>query len=630
MGNVQIQLCGLIFDLLLIFFVLRHESVGLYSEKIFKQCVIVYTSCIVLDILSCVAIMNDERIPGFLVILSCKAYLVSLALSAFFGFLYTYNDVKRLRENFSFQVGTLGAALIGILFICVLPINYLYDGKDILYSYGYSAIMTYIVTMVYIVSTVAITFFYGKQMNPHRRNAVRAWMIIESVMAVIQFIFPELLLVGFGSALGMYILYSELENPEVYIDRAIGCFSEETFKKYITQEYELRKPFSVIFICNEKEWKVGDETEKRILVEMSEFLNSFGYSKLFRIANNDFALVYDKNEKEMNEIESAVNLDVIRQRFEVSWPELSRTKFLYMPDGHVTSSTEEFHLGYLRNRDLFEQGEDMRLIDDESVNQIREFNSMVVEIGKALEEDRIQVYYQPIFSLETEKFVSAEALARMVEKNGKLIMPMRFIPVAEETGLIEQIGERVFEKACECIKQNNLKSKGIDYVEINLSVTQCENPFLATKFQEIISNHSVSPAEINLEITESSTLKSRNVLLKNMNDLMRYGCNFSLDDFGTGESNLNYIVDMPVKLVKFDRNMVQEYFKNEKAKVVMSSAVKMIKRLGLKIVAEGVETEEQVKEIKDLGIDYIQGYYYSKPLAEKDFIRFINDHNMVS
>ena len=628
MANVQIQLCGLIFDLLLIFFVLRHESVGLYSEKIFKQCVLVYSSCIVLDILSCIAIINDEKIPGFLVLLSCKAYLVSLALSAYYGFLYTYNDVKRLRENYSFQIGTFVVAIIGIIFICILPINYLYDGKDILYSYGYSAMMTYIVTILYIGSSIIITFVYAKQMNPHRRNAVRAWMLIETVMAAIQFIFPELLVVGFGSALGMYILYSELENPEVYLDRITGCFSEETFKKYVEQEYEQKKPFSVIFVCNEKEWKVGDETEKRILVEMSEFLNSFAYSKLFRIANHDFALVYDKNEKEMNEIESAVNLDVIRQRFAISWPELSRSKFLYVPDGHITSSVEEARMGYTRNRDLFEQGEDMRILDESSVNQIREFNSMVVEIGKALEEDRVQVYYQPIYSIETGKFVSAEALVRMVGTDGKLIMPMKFIPVAEETGLIEKIGERVFEKTCECIKQNDLRNKGIDYVEINLSVTQCENSLLSTKFQEIISNHSVSPDEINLEITESSTLRSKKVLLKNMNELMRYGCSFSLDDFGTGESNLNYIVDMPVKLVKFDRSMVQEYFKNEKAKLVMSATVKMIKELGLKIVAEGIETEEQVNEIKNLEIDYIQGYYYSKPLSESDFIKFIDAHNM--
>ena len=144
---------------------------------------------------------------------------------------------------------------------------------------------------------------------------------------------------------------------------------------------------------------------------------------------------------------------------------------------------------------------------------------------------------------------------------------------------------------------------------------------------EIMKLEEVHPKEINLEITESSTLNQRNILLENMNRLMNMGCGFSLDDFGTGESNLNYIVDMPVNIVKFDRSMVQDYFTNKRAEIVMRATVGMIKDLGLKIVAEGVETEEQVEGIKQLGIDYIQGYYYSKPLSKEDFIQFIETRN---
>ena len=140
----------------------------------------------------------------------------------------------------------------------------------------------------------------------------------------------------------------------------------------------------------------------------------------------------------------------------------------------------------------------------------------------------------------------------------------------------------------------------------------------------------VDPRYINLEITESSTLHYRNILLENMNLLSDLGCSFSLDDFGTGESNLNYIVDMPVQIVKFDRDMVQNYFRNDRAKIVMRATVSMIKTMGLKIVAEGVETKEQLDAMEELGVDYIQGYYFSKPLQEKDFLRFIETNNRVA
>jgi len=628
MLNIEVQLCGLVFDLILIFFISRHESVGLKSEKIFRQCLIVYTTCVVLDISSIIAIGYRHILPALLVEGVCKLYLVSLVTSAYFAFAYTYNNVVHMRENVKFKKAVLISGFVGAALIMVTPISYYHEGRTV-YTYGPSVVITYIFALLYIVSTLVTTFVYASLMNMHRRKAIRSWMALEIAAAIVQFFAPYALLVGFGSSLGLFILYSELENPEVYLDRTAGCFSFETFAMYLRQEFENLKKFSCVIVCNESEIKKSDEEQKKVIVEMAEFLNSFGFAKLFRLDDNDFALVYDKDQREMNEIESAVNLDVIRQRFKSKWGENSilNTKFLYIPDGHIVSSAEEFIEVYVRNRYKFDKGEDMRTLDETAGQDIKEYRAMVLEIKDALRTDRVEVFYQPIYSVETGKFVSAEALARIRGNDGKLIMPGRFIPVAEESGLIGEIGERVFSKTCRCIKENNLKMKGIDYVEVNLSVSQCENPMLSSTYHEIMRLEEVRPEEINLEITESSTLNQRNILLENMKQLMNMGCGFSLDDFGTGESNLNYIVDMPVNIVKFDRSMVQDYFTNKRAEIVMRATVGMIKDLGLKIVAEGVETEEQVEGIKKLGIDYIQGYYYSKPLSKSDFIRFIETKN---
>ena len=114
-------------------------------------------------------------------------------------------------------------------------------------------------------------------------------------------------------------------------------------------------------------------------------------------------------------------------------------------------------------------------------------------------------------------------------------------------------------------------------------------------------------------------------MIDNMHELIRFGMNFSLDDFGNGQSNLDYIIDMPVSVVKFDRTMTQSYFVNDKAKLVMNTIVKMVHDMKLKIVAEGVETEEELRELERIGIEYIQGFYFSKPLPEQEFIAFINE-----
>ena len=622
--NIEVQLCGLLFDILIIFFLLRHEGVGLYSERIFKLCIAVYTSCVTFDILSIIGIEYTDVIPEVVTLILCKTYLATLILSSFFGFVYTYSDVRHLRENDFFRKGTFIIAIVGIFFVYLLRVEYFHEGRKV-YSFGPSVKVTYLFCLVFILSALICTFIYGKQMNMHRRKAIRSWMIIEIVAAIMQFFVPELLLVGFGSSVGLFILYSQLENPEVFLDRTSGCFSKETFKMYVGQEYADLKSFSSIIVCNSDNWKMDDENERSILVEMSEFLNSFGGSKLFRLNGNDFVLVYNKKEQEMNEIESAVNLDVIRQRFEKTWGGryFLPAKFLYIPDCRIANSIDEYNMIYLRYRDSFNIDEITKTLDESAGQSIRDFNEISVEIRDALKEDRIEVYYQPIYSVEKGCFVSAEALARMRGRDGKMIMPGRFIPVAEETGLIEQIGEVVFTKTCQFMKERNLAGLGIEYIEVNLSVFQCENPMLSETYKEIMSIAGVSPECINLEITESSALKQRNVFLENMNKLIAAGCNFSLDDFGTGESNLNYIVDMPVKIVKFDRTMVQSYFDNARAQFVMLATINMIKELGLKIVAEGVETKEQVEEIKRLGIDYIQGFYFSKPISGNDFIKFI-------
>ena len=112
-----------------------------------------------------------------------------------------------------------------------------------------------------------------------------------------------------------------------------------------------------------------------------------------------------------------------------------------------------------------------------------------------------------------------------------------------------------------------------------------------------------------------------------MQKLIDFGVKFSLDDFGTGQSNLNYIVYMPVDIVKFDRDMINAFFANTKARYVMEAAIQMIRGLGLKIVAEGIETESQYLKMKEMGINYIQGYFFSKPLSEKEFKIFISENN---
>ena len=252
---------------------------------------------------------------------------------------------------------------------------------------------------------------------------------------------------------------------------------------------------------------------------------------------------------------------------------------------------------------------------------------MLRTILVAMEEDRVEVFFQPIYATAEKKFVSAEALVRIRNTDGSIIPPGLFIPVAEETGMISKIGEHVFEKTCQFIKEHDIEQYGIAYLEVNLSVVQCESKTLAETYIGIMDKYQIDPKLVNLEITESASIVRKKTLLKNMNTLIDYGVSFSLDDFGNGQSNLNYIVDMPVKIVKFDRDMTQAYFENKKAQFVLKAAMNMIHDMHLHVVSEGVETAEQLAALEQLGIDYVQGYYFSKPIEARAFIEFLKVKN---
>ena len=212
---------------------------------------------------------------------------------------------------------------------------------------------------------------------------------------------------------------------------------------------------------------------------------------------------------------------------------------------------------------------------------------------------------------------------RIRKEDGSLVMPGGFIEVAEKRGSIIPLGAEVFEMVCRFIEERNLEKMGMHYIEVNLSAVQCGYKNLAAELIETMERHHVNPHCINLEITESASMENDRVFLDNMYTLKKYGVSFSLDDFGTGQSNLNYIVAMPVDIVKFDRSMTLSYFENAKAKYVMNAAMTMIRGLNLEIVSEGIETAEQLKIMEELGIQHIQGYYFSKPLPENKFIEFI-------
>ena len=622
--NIQAQICGIILLVIMFLFYRRYESLRLNTQIGFQALMLCMLLCIFLDMLSIWAIVRlllDHRGTVYVI---CKAYLMSIVLVGFAGFWYectdVYEDKKKLR-----QVAVTGgvAWLSGCCVIAGLPIG-IYKMGRVVYTAGPAVMVTYFFTGMFILVNIVFTLAKRKQANYRRSQVILSWLALWFAAAVVQFFNNELLLVGYAGALGVLVIFFRLENPEYLADAVTGLFNQDGLLLYARKLYNEKKPFSLMSIW----WNLGisqaDEgaREQAVMAAFARRLPKLDNTRVFKMADDEVWMIFE----DMEHVEDTV--EKVRSFVEYGRRELggmAQAAFTYMPDAAMVGDYQEMvHLmQYARWKSSDHSATNFKEVDFDFVEQMRKEKSMEQMLDEAMKEDRIEVFYQPIFSTRAKKFVSAEALVRMRDRDGNLVPPGAFIAVAEANGKILQLGEIVFEKVCRFFTKEQLEQYGLHYIEVNLSVVQCGYPGLADDYIGIMEKYQINPSYINLEITESASMAAKKTLLENMRRLMEYGVCFSLDDFGTGQSNLNYIVDMPVDIVKFDREMSQAFFQDEKAKYVMNAAMQMIHGMKLKIVSEGIETEEQYLAMEELSIDYIQGYYFSKPLPEAAFLAFL-------
>ena len=617
--NIQFQLCGLSILILLIIFYNSHKTLHLYKERVFYAVLCIITASLSGDILSLVVIYFREILPILLVEMVCKLYLASLVLGAWSALEYVFTDVIGESKHVKLTRWMILLVTAQSVLILLLPVH-IYDSEGKVYTYGPFVIVVYIFVALYILSTLAVTFVLRKKLNPRIRFAIVLWMLIWIASAVAQFLNDGLLIVGFASAIGVLILAVIIENPEANLERKLGCFNSYALTEYLNQLFERKKSFSIMEISFENTIlleEMGmdiDEILRRILRLLSR------YNDIFVFKNINLSLILISENRE--ELESAAKaiLD------DTGHSEIYRKTAMLIIMEHTDDFSDMDNLmrffSFVRSEREEEKG--MLIFTDESmVTRFKQKNLIEQEISDALAEDRVEVFLQPIYSNGEKYFTSAEALVRIRERNGSIMPPGLFIPVAEDSGQILELGERVFEKVCHFLHHTEVLQLGLHYIEVNLSVVQCEKIDLAERLISIANTYEIDPRWINLEITETGSIRARQTLLENMKKLIEHGFSFSLDDFGKGESNLMYVVEMPVCIVKLDHDMSKAFFCSDKAKHVVRAVISMAHGMNLKVVAEGIETETEAGEMYVEGIDYIQGYYYARPLPGQEFLEFL-------
>lgn len=636
--NIQIQCCGLAILICLLFYYFRQKKVGLYTENIFISTLFTTLGCIILEIALVITVGYGKYMAPVLAGISggivIRLYEVSLVVVAFLGMIYSLTEVYS-EQKFLQLIRKLVFVLIfaGVI-VCALPVEGNVNGGRVDLS-GIGSIVTYVFALGFICATIYNTIRYGKYVSQRRKIAVIIWMTLWIFGAAIQFFSDCLGVIGFSGTLGMMTLFFTLENPQSNIDRQFGCFHSHAMMAYLNQCFERNVSRSILLISMSGYQVEGMENETidnslRVLIRYMENMKGV---KVFKSVEQELIVTFeDSSEMALiyQQIQDTFYVDQYYQESEdKEMTVFPRTLFVLLPDSLIMKDAKEILRLYQQikadNRD--NNNSQVCYVDQGILDRLREREAIRIKIIQALRDDRVEVLFQPIYSNKEKRFISAEALVRIRYKDGTLMSPGKFISVAEDSGMILQLGERVFEKTCQFLQKHDIRKLGMRYMEINLSVIQCEMRDLADRFIRIMEHYKIDPWLINLEITETGSVQTKMYLMKNMKQLIDYGVSFSLDDFGNGQSNLDYMIDMPISIVKLDMNMTAVYFKDLKARFVVLATIRMAHEMDLMIVAEGIETEEQVKEMQAQGIDFIQGYYFSRPLPEDEFVAFMKEHN---
>ncbi|TGK56224.1 GGDEF domain-containing protein [Leptospira wolffii] len=244
------------------------------------------------------------------------------------------------------------------------------------------------------------------------------------------------------------------------------------------------------------------------------------------------------------------------------------------------------------------------------------------DLRLSIQKNQLFLHYQPRMELSSGKMVSAEALLRWNHPELGIVSPTIFIPIAEESGFISEMGEWVLQKSLEDLGNWKKEGKSPLRISVNLSAKQLEDPTITKKVLAGLEKNSLEASDIELEITESSLITNMNSALEILSELHSWGVALALDDFGTGYSSLSYLSKIPLRTLKVDQSFVRKILTDPSSLAISKTIIALGKSLRLRITAEGVETEEQLRKIKDLGCDEAQGFYYSRPISLEELSQF--------
>lgn len=615
---------SLLITFLIFYFLQPHIPIS--KNRPFLRVLMIEIFIIFIDIISSRALENYNSYSVRFHLVCNIIFFVAFFLRSAFFFHFTYvlftPKAERTPKNL---LTTYSVFLICIL---VALANFFTPTLFILDESGYHRYIfynvLYICSFFYVGVSLLVLVINRRKLRKNLFISAITFNTILFAGYTIRLLFPHYLIMDFFCMLAIIVMYLSFEDSAVYIESRTQAFRLEALSLLI-EELLGKQPFILgIQIHNYNDMReiyTGPRIDDALGLIAAFLKKSYPDLSCFYINSGRFVMIGDTSEYDF-EIEK----EHIRERFKKPWKNPGIDMEVYL-DVHFMEVCQHLNVDNAENllqgilsafNNISELSDADMVISEETLDNIKKVTDVKRIVQKAVENKNVEMFLQPIVSAKNHKLVGAEALARIRDSEGNIISPGIFIPIAEKTGLINRLGEQMLEKTCNFMNTNKIEELGLSWINVNLSPLQFLKRDLSKRFTSIIEKYQVDPEKIHLEITEEAMIDYA-LLKKQVFDIKNAGFEFVLDDFGAGYSNVTRLNKYPFVNIKFDMQVVWEYFNTKEE--ILPALVQAFKHSGFTVTAEGIESKAMAKGMEELGCDYLQGFYFSQPLPVDEFIK---------
>ena len=621
---------------------------GLYkgrSNKLFLTLCIVLLVAGILDIVSeymdnIAAVHQDWQTP-IRYLLNLIYYLAHNLMSPLY-FLYMASIIgiwyKTKRTSALLYLWLVPYNLdIILLIINIANHKMFYFDENLEFSHGPWFMVLYFVAFYYMFFEIVVLTRYRRLVTGLRFWLLMSMLPLNGVAVLIQFFIPELRIEIITTTIICIAIAITVHRPEDMMDEVMGMQSYKAFLGNVHTNYVAHAPVSYLMIRINNyrllRRSLGMTNYTELIQTVAARINQISASvsaifETYYLEQGSFVVTADADYYSSllnagHAINSYMNKPIALHHMEVK---LETTACMVRFPEDIDTEDGLLNFEGTFNTKLPTTERVVVVSELTKDNDFRMRSDMDAIISRAIENHKFEMYYQPIYNVAKGRFTSAEALIRLIDDEYGFVSPALFIPAAEDSGAIHDIGEYVTDAVCRFIGSQSLTELGIDYIEINLSAAQCIESDLYERIRACMDKYGVRPDQVNLEITETAADYDPEVTDRNINKLSEDGIRFSLDDYGTGYSNITRVVQLPLDIVKLDKSLVDD-MDIPSMWAVIRNTVRMLKRMKKLILVEGVEDKRALDKFTNIGCDYIQGFYFSKPLPEREFVAFVREHN---